>query len=220
MPHLPAVYVEDLVDACEQLGIYAIRSSTFMSGDSGQYPVTEVNTAHAGMGLGLCDDWRPDVPCTGRIPPIENGGPNILNLLFTDHAIAAYVSPLGGASSEFYSVGSSNFSLGLSAQTTFKTTDIYWHHVQGFINGVLNSIYRGSCLDAAVLHGEHAENDMLRQALVSALEGRKQPQFYIRNPLFAAARGAAELTDRCMHLADIQNWHTCIPDLRPQMQGW
>jgi hypothetical protein len=221
MPHFPGIYVEDLVDACEHFGIYAIRPSGFQSGDADDFPVTEVNTAHAGMGLGLCEDPRPGAPCTGVKPPINRtDGPNILNVLFTDRAVAGYVAPMSGAETEYGSIGSGNFSLGLASLPAFRNADEYWESVHNFLNEVLDGYGRGSRLDAAVVHGEHADHPFLRRALDLALEGRKQPTYYIKNPVFAAARGAAEITDRCMRRADVMNYKTCIPHLRPRMQGW
>ena len=54
-PYLPALYMEDLLDAAEHVGLQLLTLPwyIFRSGDSAQWPVSHINSAMAGMGLGL-----------------------------------------------------------------------------------------------------------------------------------------------------------------------
>ena len=55
VPPLPAMYMEDLVDAAAFVGLQALTLPWGIHSDpySEHLPVTETNTAFAGMGLGL-----------------------------------------------------------------------------------------------------------------------------------------------------------------------
>jgi hypothetical protein len=57
IPYLPALYMEDLVDAFEYTGIRLLTLPWYVhrSGDQAQWPVTEINTAYAGNGFGICN---------------------------------------------------------------------------------------------------------------------------------------------------------------------
>jgi hypothetical protein len=63
-------------------------------------------------------------------------------------------------------------------------------------------------------------DSILREEVLAAQfsdEPEQQPQFSSNDPIFAAAKGAAEFARFCPKLP---SYGSCFPDLRPRMQGW
>jgi hypothetical protein len=63
-------------------------------------------------------------------------------------------------------------------------------------------------------------DSILREEVLAAqISGKpgNQPQFSSNDPVFAAARGAAEFARYCPKLP---SYGSCFPDLRPKMPGW
>jgi hypothetical protein len=107
---LPAIYMEDLVDAVACVGLqvltlsWGIHSNAF----SEHFPVIEINTAFAGMGFGLDGIF----PSKNKTEPWSE---NIFSVLFTRKALTAQVSPIKRAPNFSAAEGIADFSLGLEA---------------------------------------------------------------------------------------------------------
>ena len=158
---------------------------------------------------------------------------NILSVLFTNAALTAHVGPFSSAS-HFYCVdGVANFSLGLS-QCTNPPSDLparctaelpYWYQVRLALRKALGSyLGRGSHLGRVISYGESANNEIfdrvLREEVLAAQlsDGPDlQVEFWDNDPVFAAARGAAEFAKLCTQLPRRDD---CFPDLTPRMHGW
>lgn len=226
VPHLPALYNEDLVDACEAVGIryLVLPGWTFRSGDQAQWPVSELNTALAGNLLGLCDRFATPEQCKGpawECTP-EGGDENVFSVLFTRQALSAYVLPICGAMHYFDAEGVSNYSLGFGAISDFSSPAAYWEQVRSLLRWGLESyLQRGNTLSLVVAHGESAANKVFQSILRYEVRmeqiGERDIVYAIQDPVFAAARGAAEFTRRCMLYSEILD---CIPDLSPRGPGW
>jgi uncharacterized membrane protein len=220
VPLLPAMYMEDLVDAAALVGLqllalpWSVHSSPF----SAHLPVADINTAFAGMGLGL----------NGIFPSkneTEAWSDNIFSVLFTK-GLTAHVSPIRSAPHFFYALGIANFSLGLEAIDAIGN-ETYWHAVRSALNGALEHyLHRGNELGRVIVHGEAAENDIfqgiLREEVAAAQwsdEEEKQPRFWSVGPVFAGSRGAAIFGNWCQRGLG-QAFYWCFPNLTPEGPPW
>ena len=127
VPNLPALYLEDLVDAAEHVKVQLLTLPGYIhrSGDQAQWPVSELNTAFAGNGFGLDDLYSGNIKAQLSSSSFSNSNnsdisvpktpwsENVLSVLFTNAALTAHVLPLSSAPHFFAASGIANFSLGL-----------------------------------------------------------------------------------------------------------
>ncbi|OQV01249.1 hypothetical protein CLAIMM_06637 [Cladophialophora immunda] len=224
VPNLPALYLEDLVDAAEHVNIQIVTlpGYIFRPGDQAQWPVSEINTAMAGNGVGL-DGVSEEKPWSD----------NLFSVLYTDQALTAHVGPFWTATHYFSSNGIADFTLGLAqcsvpgqgdpVITSCPTSDPYWNRVRQALRGALDSyLSRGQNLGRVISYGEHAHNAqfdaLLREeVLARRSDPSKQVQFLSKAPVYAAARGAAYFLQYCTRLPPYAD---CFPDLQPKPPGW
>jgi hypothetical protein len=219
VPLLPALYNEDLVDAAEFLGLQLLTLPWYInrSGDAAQWPVSEINTAMAGVRVGLKDvfpnpseDWRPWLD-------------NVFFVLFTEQALTAHVSPIAWAPHFYAAVGVANFSLGLAAKGG-KGEEMYWEEVRGVLRGALGGyLGRGNRLGRVIVHGEATGNEVfikiLREEVESSQKEKQQLRWHWGGDS-AASRGAAVFGNWCQRGLGRGDMSGCFPDLRPRPQGW
>lgn len=125
-PYLPALYMEDLLDAAEYVGVQLLTLPwyIFRSGGAAQWPVSHVNSGMAGMGLGLDGVFG----FSGLSVERGNGkgeegegeeekpwSDNLFSVLFTEQALTAHVGPFTWAPHFYAANGIANFSLGLAS---------------------------------------------------------------------------------------------------------
>ena len=244
IPALPAIYLEDLVDAADHVGIQVITLPWYLyrSGDQAQWPVSEINTAMAGNDIGLPDSdlQQADIPFGGNgegntsntLDP-RTLSDNVLSVLFTETALTAFVGPFSSATHFYWANGVANFSLGLSQCTNHHseprarcTAELpYWYQVRLALREALSSYAsRGNNLDRVISYGESAHNEIfdrvLREEVAAAQSNHdpdQQPEFYSGDPVFANARGAAAFAKLCTKLPRKGD---CFPDLGPKREGW
>lgn len=224
VPLLPAMYMEDLVDAAALVGLQLLTLPWGVHGGAytAQLPVTEINTAFAGMGLGL-DGIFPshDEP--------DAWSPNIFSVLFTQKALTAQVSPIRRAAGFVSGAGIADFGLGLEVKDAMGN-ETYWHAVRNALKTALDSdqpyLHRGRELGRVIVHGEEAGNDIFREILTQEVksaqlndEEEKKPRFWSLNPIFAGSRGAAIFGNWCQRGLG-RGLYTCFPDLRPEGPPW
>jgi hypothetical protein len=160
VPLLPAMYMEDLLDAAALVGLQLLTLPWGIHGSaySAHLPVTEINTAFAGMGFGL-DGIFPSKNET------EAWSQNTFSVLFTKKALTAQVSSIKRAPNFYAMNGIANFSLCLEALDAMGN-ETYWHAVRSALNGALDSdsswhySHRSHELGRVIIHGEAAENDI------------------------------------------------------------
>lgn len=222
VPHLPALYNEDLVDACEYVGLQLLTLPWWVcrSGDSAQWPITHINTAMAGNDIGMCHEFMNATECLKELNCTYSGvSMNTFSVLYTMGSLVAHVSPMCNAM-HFYAA-SGVVDLELAQQMEGGTLEEYWTHLRDLLREALGSyLDRGHELDLVILHGssegyDHEFMDLLRQEVTQSQKSFTMPKIVKEAPIFAAARGAAEFGRRCM-LTGLD----CIPDLRPRGPGW
>jgi hypothetical protein len=235
IPYLPALYNQDLVDAAEHVNVQLLTLPWYIhrSGDQAQWPVSEINTAFAGNGLGIDNLVSVDIPSLRHSVPKEPWSENVFSVLFTKTALTAHVTLLTSAPHFYAAGGIVNFTLGLSSlhqplsnpKYRGQAELEYWSHVRLALRSALYSyLSRGQELGRVVVYGESAHdetfNAVLKEEVLAAQlsdDPGKRPQFISVDPMFAGARGAAIFARFCRNLPSYQS---CFPDLKPRAQGW
>jgi hypothetical protein len=220
IPYLPALYMEDLADASEYAGIRLLILPWYVyrSGDSAQWPTTEINTAYAGNGFGICISYKNRTRCGEETRQMPNQ--NAFAVLFTRTALTAHVAPLWSAPHFFAADGIVNFDLGLDNE---RSTADYWARIRSALReGMASYTGRGEKLGLVVSYGENAENQyfdrILKEEVLNYQVDTAGPEFSVKDPVFAAARGAAEFAKRAPFLCIYPD--DCFPDLTPKPPGW
>lgn len=222
VPLLLAIYIEDLLDAAALVGLQLLTlpQGIYSSVYSTHLPVTEINTAFVGIGLGL----------NGIFPSkneIEAWSQNTFSVLFIQKVLTVQVSSIKRALN-FYTIGGiANFSLSLEAIDAIGN-ETYQHAVRSALNSVLNSdsswhyLYRGHELSQVIIYREVAENDIFQGILREEVEAaqqsdkeEKQPRFQSVSPVFVGSKGAVIFGNQCQRGLG-QDFYACFPNLRPE----
>ncbi|KAI9775531.1 MAG: hypothetical protein M1835_005803 [Candelina submexicana] len=241
VPYLPALYNEDLLDAADHAKVQLLTLPGYIhrSGDQAQWPVSELNTAYAGNGFGLDNQYPPTLEAhqyhddddehsnhTNNSHPKAPWSENVFSTLFTKTALTAHILPLSSAAHFYAADGIAKFTLGLSSLPPSQdSTSPYWHQIRLALRTALNSyLNRGHNLGRVISYGESALDEIFTRILEeevrdaqSSDEPDRQPLFSSEGPVYAAARGAALFARLCTRLP---RYGSCFPDLRPRMQGW
>lgn len=243
VPNLPALYLEDLVDAAEYVNVQLLTlpQITFRGGDEAEWPVSEINTAMAGNGLGLSQQDVTQGVNDEQGSKISDETPwssALLSVLFTSSALAIFTGPFPSATGFTFAKGIVNFDLGLGrcpsnfqhnyslgVDPTCPAPSSYWTQVRNAVRFALDSGQsRGTMLGRVVSYGECAQNERFDSILKEEVLDRHndndpghEVHFFSDDPVFAAARGAATFAVWC---AKVSYGNDCFPDLRFQMPGW
>jgi hypothetical protein len=234
-PYLPALYMEDLLDAAEHVGLQLLTLPwyIFRAGDSAQWPVSHINSAMAGMGLGLdgvfdFEDFERGVEA-GKGVRAEGEeekawSENLLSVLFTERALTAHVGPFAWAPHFFAANGVANFSLGLASLRP-ELNETYWMEIREELRKALDSyLNRGHELGRVIVHGEDADNGIFEGILreeVEAAQWREEGevQWFVGDE-WTASRGASVFGNWCQRGLGRGDESGCFPDLRPRGPGW
>ncbi|KAE9363853.1 hypothetical protein N431DRAFT_432025 [Stipitochalara longipes BDJ] len=234
VPPLLALYNEDLVDAAEFRGLTLLTLPWYVhrSGDAAQWPVSEINTAMAGLGLGLegvFDTGREEhreMRLEDVIDEEESWNENVFSVLFTNDVLTAHVSPVSFAPHFYAAGGIVDFTLGSKERTPYNE-DRYWQDVRLALSKALDSyLNRGHELGRVIVHGNQVENEefvkILREEVEAAQwsdEDEKRPRWYTGDE-YTASRGAAIFGNWCHRGLSRGDESGCFPDLTPRGPGW
>lgn len=244
VPHLPAIYTEDLLDAAEHVKFQLLYLPNYRTGDQAQWPVNELNAAMEGNGVESLtsigtefslarSDHEKEAPGQYHGTEVESNS-NTFLVLYTRTALTAFVGPFWGPTYYYSAAGIANFSMGLSQCSERSDPQMtgecppeapYWLELRNNLRTALASYYRrGNDLARVVSWGESAHDTIfaaiLEQEVLAAQDTddpAELPRFYSEFPEFSAARGAAEFGKICSRSAIS---FACIPDIRPRVQGW
>ncbi|KAF4549357.1 Hypothetical protein D9617_22g067030 [Elsinoe fawcettii] len=196
IPHLVALYDEDIVDAFYHVGMTMSRQSFY------EHLVYESATAYAGSGFGLCSNFTDIVGC--RKESYRGARDPVMIILYTREGITITVPVFDGLFSlweplyrlaQDWTLGSNE----LLARTTQEAIDEYWALVRELIFN-LYTLGHFEFPSKIILKGESAEDSTFRQNVIEALEfvsdGRKIPPILDVEPMYLAAKGAAEFAKR------------------------
>lgn len=213
-PFLPALYTEDLLDALAYLKVEYLKLGFpyFRGWGSEQFPVSHLNSAYAGSGLGLCEDFLNSTHCAEQLKQQCNDDQNAFVVQYTGQMLTAHVLPICYAS-HFYAAGGV-VEPGLGSSASFRYgSERYWELVRHAIRKGLEAYYnRARDLTVVVGHGESIRDELfqliLKKEVRLAQERNSTVKYVIGDEIFAASMGMAELGRRAMMLG----WN-CFPGL-------
>ena len=207
--NIVALYAEDITDAMEYTGL----KPPYLKGSSDLSQPREVSAAQAGYCVGLCTHYKDYDQCESeeREMPVRR----FLTVLFTRSALLLYKAASKEAL-EFYEpreFGQADFRLGSDAIHNNPKEEYYWEDVRNTVLEVLLR-YGGERypVTQVFMLGESALNPTFLEVVQSSISAvyKEQPEFFLSDPMFAAAKGAAEFAIRApwslpTHRADIAN---------------
>ena len=200
IPHLAALYQEDLEDAFECAGLIYVPHYPYWYG--GIFP--ESGAVYTGNRFGLCSNYTDQALCEeeNRSPPHQALHENVLSVSYTSGILTSTWSI---ESMGFAYPGSDRFkfvdlNLGWNKRDENPNGDYYWEAVRdAIIKPALEaSNHYHQNISKILLHGDRSTNarfqEVLREVVDRALENT--PEIFEQEPVFAAARGAAEMAKR------------------------
>ena len=193
--NIVALYAEDITDAMEYTGL----KPPYLKGSSDLSQPREVSTAQAGYGVGLCAHYKDYDQCESeeRQMPVRR----FLTVLFTRSALLLYKA-VSKEALEFYeppNFGRTDFHLGSDAIHNNPKEEYYWEDVRNTVLEVLLR-YDGERdpVTQVFMLGESALNSRFLEVVNSSISAiyEERPEFFLSDPMFAAAKGAAEFAIR------------------------
>ncbi|KAF2419585.1 hypothetical protein EJ08DRAFT_654057 [Tothia fuscella] len=192
VPHLLALYQDDIEDACEYAGLEYVHLPHYYD------PlVWETMAAFAGYGLGLCNHYKKLERCWEEEKNMTTW--NLLTVHYSQHALTTALTPQHSAYGGLFEPPyrhAENFSLGLSAKDDFRDPEAYWKAVRRELREVVEFAHMGfDEPDLVVLTGDSIDTEEFMVSLKDAVLSRN-PTVHSNDGLFAVAKGAAEMLMR------------------------
>lgn len=192
VPHLLALYDEDISDAFQYIGLRYLRLELF------HQLMYETRTAYAGYGFGLCSNYTDPPACQHEHEEME--WEVVMSVLYTRSALTVTHSIVH---SEAYLWEPpyrhiEDFTLGLDAREDNPSEQYYWEAVRDRLRQLLVELANGAQPTKILLMGESVHNAqfqrILREVLDSTIETK--PTLFQDDPVGVAAIGAAEIARR------------------------
>ncbi|MCJ1254121.1 hypothetical protein MMC24_001935 [Lignoscripta atroalba] len=195
-PRLVALYQEDIDDALEYAGLKS-GSVPYQRFTKVAIP-NELSTAFAGYGLGLCQSYTNSSKCSAEETdmPVEN----ILAVLYTRSALATSLStmktPYGIL--DWPQDYLQDFELGYDSLHSNPSEEYYWEGVRDRIRELTVIEYDHKRITKVLLLGDSALDATFLRVLEQSVGSLQDdiPEILMGDPVFAAAKGAAELARR------------------------
>ncbi|KAI1126083.1 hypothetical protein F5Y10DRAFT_245580 [Nemania abortiva] len=188
IPHLTALYGDDLHDAFEYLSLAYLDFYPF----SNYRPIPASIAAYAGNGLGLCEDYRDTAACGEE----EFNIPSQFALAI-GYTHTSLTTSQAHVSSAYYieeTPALENLRLGYDA----RHEENYWDAVRHMLQSpVVDSPVQRN-ISMVLLFGDAAEEPRFREVLQGVIDDVLGGQVEIvdQQPEFSAAKGVAELAKR------------------------
>jgi len=192
IPHLAALYGEDLYDAFEYLSLVYIKFFPFYN----YRPIHSTISAYAGNGLGLCDDYANATSCDEQERQMESLF--ILSISYTHSSLTASQAHVVGTFHLQETPTVEDLSLGYDARHNNPSENFYWESVRDAIRSpIITSPIRRN-VTKVLLSGDAAQiptfRKILKEAVYEVIDG--DPEIIDHDPVYSAARGTAELAKR------------------------
>jgi hypothetical protein len=197
VPHLAALYQDDVEDACEYIGIDYVKIPNFF-----RPLLWETAVAYAGYGFGLCANYTDTEACLAEEPDMAEH--NVFAIHYSRNALTTALSPMTtpyGLWEPSYR-HTENFTLGHDALLGYADKSDYWREVQRELREVIEGHgFDFDEPDMIIMMGEKANDEAFLAALEDVFptvyDGRSR--LYMNDSLFAAAKGTAELRMRARY---------------------
>jgi hypothetical protein len=188
IPHLVALYEDDISDACEYAGI-----NLFQMYDWPMKLVWDSAPTFAGYGLGLCKHPQDDMMCYREWANMTE-----YNVLAVHYTHGALMTTYLKQRTCYYSyepnhARTENFTIGFDAPSRISEPDKYWKDVRRGIRFVMDKSNMGYPEpDKVIVTGDAAVDDTFRKVLWEAMTPG-HPKIYANDTVFAAAKSTAWL---------------------------
>ncbi|GAP91914.1 hypothetical protein SAMD00023353_7200360 [Rosellinia necatrix] len=210
IPHLAALYGEDLYDAFDFLSLLPLKTHPYWD----LRPVQAAMAAYAGNGRGLCRDYRNATAC--RAEEEEEGkGPlrHALAVGYTRTSLTASLARVGWAYGDVEEFPArEDLRLGFDARR--EGGPGYWARVRRVLRSPVVDGYIPRNVSMVVLFGDAAPEpefrDVLGAVVDEVLGGPGRVEFVDREPEFSAAMGAAEMAKRVTY--KLRNVEGTVPE--------
>ncbi|EON63514.1 hypothetical protein W97_02742 [Coniosporium apollinis CBS 100218] len=179
--------------AFEHAGLGVIQLRFF------NYPAYETMTAYAGNGLGICSDYKNRTAC--KIERMAMQDIYVLSVLYTKTALTVALTLMASANDlyEHPPLKVEDFTLGHDARHQNPNEKYYWEAVKDAVRrAVVWDVGPMRQPAKLLLFGESSGDAKFRAVLNETCQEllEELPQWYDNEPVFVAARGAAELAKR------------------------
>lgn len=192
-----ALYEEDINDALEYAGLKPLIGSSF------DRQPHELAVALAGSGLGLCENYSNAEKCKeeeDRFPRQQ-----VLAISYTKDAFEAALSTIDNAYQPYEPKNSHfiDWNLGEGSLADYSRVDAYWAVVRRKMLELSYRDYVKKPITQVVLLGESARGESFQRVLLAALHEFQDelPTIHRADPLYLAAKGAAEFAKRAQEQA-------------------
>jgi hypothetical protein len=184
IPHLPALYFDDLIDSCEHVGIKYLPFTDF------NVPLTfETGATFAGYGFGMCEHLEDVKTC--REEQVKMRTWNVLAVPYSQTALTTAANDM--RTPMMWMPARNNFSLGYNALGSglYTDEDAYWKEVHRELRAIWQYPTHYKNPDLVIVTGNAADNPAFRKVLRGAV-GSKEPTIVDSDPLLATAKGTAD----------------------------
>ena len=197
IPHLPALYEEDLADAFEYVGLIYIPHYPYWNGGV----FCETGAVYVANGFGLCSNYTDLISCDRekRDPSHQPRNENVLSVSYTRGMLTSTWASEGMWFAYPGSEGPivADFNLGWDERDKSPKEEYYWAEVRdAIIKPVLEANrYLRRETNKVLLHGDCALDEQFQNVLREAVEGvlQNKTDIFALDPVYSAVRGAAEM---------------------------
>lgn len=187
-----ALYGEDISDALKYADLEPLTDRSL------QLQPHQLSAASGGAGLGLCEHYEDFETCKQEEQdlPYEQ----VLVISYTKDALEISLAAMKSAYQPFEPESHHliDWALGESSLDNYSRADAYWIVVRRRILELGYSEYPKKQITAVMLLGESAHNEEFQHNIIAALLEFQDdlPVIHRADPLYLAARGAAEYAKR------------------------
>ena len=189
----PGLTAEDLEDAMQYAGVGVLRSYNT------DPLISETSAAFTGTDYGLCSNPRDIDACEDKEAVMPRR--RLLAIGLTDSLLTITYDICQDAYFAIQRTSIIKEELGLQGLDRYNNPSFYWNSIRTAIVNVTAAASKP--INTPLLLGEHGANEKLLNVIRNALGGVQSPlssanlyAFQYRDPLYVAARGAAEFARR------------------------
>jgi hypothetical protein len=191
IPHLVALYGEDLQDAFEYISLIYLDFFPFWD----FRPIHASNAAYAGNGRGFCRDYRDVVACKEEETQIP--AQYALSISYTHTSLITSQAHLSDAYYIQETPTLENLRLGYDARHENDDEESYWEAVREMLRSPLRDSPVQRNISIVLVFGDSTTKPKFRDVLHEVINDLGGEQNIInQDPEFSAAKGTAEMAKR------------------------
>lgn len=190
IPHIPALYEEDVADAVEYVGMEYFTVKNWF-----RPMIWETAIGYAGYAQGLCSNYKDISACHEEQSRMPNEP--ILAVSYTANALTMAWPLMHTAFGLWEPTYRMKIKVDLGSDNkTSLGEDYYWRSVRYEFHELFSRL-RTSKPEAVIVMGDQADDEMFQKVIDEAAAGfGTNPNIFKNDSTFAAAKGAAEFMKR------------------------